>query len=231
MGIRTEPVTFLSPFYTLFMDWTFTIDWQIFALSQMGLLAVGICTAFYLHSRTLKTQNAQLRQRTAQLESKPPAQKTDNDPAALRVWMREHLETLPQDDRAYAVIKAVLRNAIQPKETFLAQFPEIVAKAGFESVVGEIGPEGEAAQERIHQLESELTASENSASLNNTQAAELKTLLQQFTHDSREMMACIQHLERENLALRNGLESRGLPLPELLESPDALGPSEVESAA
>ena len=31
---------------------------------------------------------------------------------------------------------------------------------------------------------------------------ELKTLLQQFTRDSREMMACIQTLEAENAQLR-----------------------------
>lgn len=220
--------TSLSSFYTETMDWTFTMDWQLFALSQMGLLAVGISTAFFLHARTLKTQNTVLRRRIAQVEATPSKQSGESDSPSMKEWVRAHLETLPQEDPAYPIIKAVLRNAIRPKEDFSARFPEIVAKAGFDP--GD-GLDDQATQDRIIELESQLQASENSADLNHTQAAELKTLLQQFTRDSREMMACIQHLERENLILRNGFNAQGLPLPDLPDVSDTGLTTEVESAA
>lgn len=47
------------------------------------------------------------------------------------------------------------------------------------------------------------------------QAEDLKTLLQQFTKDSRDMMACIQQLETENASLRQQLgDAPGQPGPE-----------------
>jgi len=51
------------------------------------------------------------------------------------------------------------------------------------------------------QLESKLASGEEAEE----QAEDLKTLLQQFTKDSRDMMACIQQLETENAALRQQL--------------------------
>ncbi|MCB1685532.1 MAG: hypothetical protein R3E82_07170 [Pseudomonadales bacterium] len=48
------------------------------------------------------------------------------------------------------------------------------------------------------QLESKLASGEAAEE----QAEDLKTLLQQFTKDSRDMMACIQQLETENATLR-----------------------------
>lgn len=204
------------------------MDWQLFALSQMGLLALGICTAFFLHARTLKGQNAVLRRRIAQAEAAPSKQTTESDPSAKKEWVRAYLETLPQENPTYPIIKAVLRNALRPKEDFLARFPEIVANAGFDSADSS---GDQPASDRITELETQLRASENSADLNHTQAAELKTLLRQFTQDSREMMACIQHLERENLILRNGFDAQGLPLPELPLASDAGLSARTESAA
>lgn len=60
-------------------------------------------------------------------------------------------------------------------------------------------------QIRTH-LESKLASGEEAEE----QAEDLKTLLQQFTKDSRDMMACIQQLETENAALRQRLgDGRG----------------------
>ena len=51
-------------------------------------------------------------------------------------------------------------------------------------------------------LETKVASGENAEE----QAEDLKTLLQQFTKDSRDMMACIQQLETENADLRSQLD-------------------------
>jgi hypothetical protein len=50
---------------------------------------------------------------------------------------------------------------------------------------------------------------ENPAAVSPEREGELKSLVQQFTHDSREMLSCIQSLEVENKELRSQLAELG----------------------
>ncbi|NKB98099.1 MAG: hypothetical protein GKR90_06345 [Pseudomonadales bacterium] len=183
------------------------MEWQLFALLQMGLIAIALPTAFFFHGRTLKSQNDELRVHVSQLEAKPSVENADGQSPSPREWSREFLATLPNEHPAFPVIKAVLRNAVRPKEDFLEKFPEVINKAGLGGGTEVISDE--AAQARIQELEAQLAegGGASDGGPDDGQAAELKTLLAQFTKDSREMMACIQTLESENAALLAQLEA------------------------
>ena len=178
------------------------MEWQIFAISQMGLIAIGLSAAFFMHSRSLKKQNDELRTHNTALEELSAGQDEESHPSP-REWTKEHLSALSEEDPSYAVIKAVLKNAIRPKEDFLEKLPEVIASAGFTS--GEAVSD-EALQARVEELEAALAA-QGGETPSDDQSAELKALLQQFTNDSREMMACIQQLESENAELKKQLEA------------------------
>ena len=61
-------------------------------------------------------------------------------------------------------------------------------------------------QQEIDKLRDELSQQQASGEDAQEQENDLKSLLQQFTKDSRDMMACIQKLETENAQLRQQLE-------------------------
>lgn len=61
----------------------------------------------------------------------------------------------------------------------------------------------DALREQLEQLRNQPPPS--GAALPAERENELKALVQQFTHDSREMLSCIQNLESENNGLRNQL--------------------------
>ena len=177
------------------------MEWQIFAISQMALLAIGLSTAFFLHARTYKKQNDELLTHLSSLEALSSDEEAHPSP---REWTKEHLATIPDDNPAYAIIKAVLKNAVRPKEDFLEKLPEVIATAG---LGGGQGADTDSTA-RIAELENQLEAAQMAGGTgpDDDQSAELKSLLQQFTNDSREMMACIQQLESENAELKRQLE-------------------------
>ncbi|XOV81459.1 MAG: hypothetical protein ACFHXK_11280 [bacterium] len=187
------------------------MEWTIFALVQMFIITVGTCLAFWLRLRGVSRQNAQLRQA---LEAH-----NETSDASPAVWVQEQLAKLPADSPTAPIISLILQHALAPGEDLDSLLHQAIADAGFASDAGH--------QEALAALQAELDATKAAAdaiadgSTENDRTEELKQLLQQFTRDSREMMACIQSLETENAALRKrlGLDESDAVLPESEQAP------------
>ena len=171
------------------------MEWSIFALVQMFIITVGTCLAFWLRLRGVSQQNEQLRQA---LETHDDESETN--PAA---WIQTQLDALPPDGTTTPVISLVLQHALDPQGDIESQLRSAFADGGL-SVEADY-------TEQIAALQAELEAAKAAAEAHpegegeHDRTEELKQLLQQFTRDSREMMACIQSLETENAELRNRL--------------------------
>lgn len=173
------------------------MEWSIFALVQMFIITVGTCLAFWLRLRGVSQQNEQLRQA---LEAQTDG--SDPSPAA---WIQAQLDALPADGATTPVISLVLQHSLNPQGDIESQLRNAFADGG-------LAVDADYA-EQIAALEAELETAKAAAEAfpdsegegENDRTEELKQLLQQFTRDSREMMACIQSLETENAELRNRL--------------------------
>ncbi len=174
------------------------MEWTLFALLQMFIITVGVSLACWLRMRGAQRQNLQLRQHIDSLDV------PDEGAVAPDTWVNERIDQLPADDPAAPLIKLVLQHSLQATPDFADKLGETLHQAG-------LGGGGDAdSDERIAQLEEELSAAKAAVDAmpedsDGERAEELKTLLQQFTKDSREMMACIQSLEAENAQLREQL--------------------------
>jgi HEPN domain-containing protein len=171
------------------------MEWSIFALVQMFIITVGTCLAFWLRLRGVSQQNEQLRE-ALEAQNDEPA----SSPAA---WIQSQLDALPAEATTTPVISLVLQHALDPKGDIESQLRSAFADGGL-SLEADY-------TEQISALQAELEAAKAAAEAlpegggDNDRTEELKQLLQQFTRDSREMMACIQSLETENAELRNRL--------------------------
>lgn len=195
------------------------MEWQIFALLQMALITIGVSVAFALHNRKLNSQNQQLR---AHLEAVPePLEAVIPSGEEL---INQALAKIAADDPCRELIDAVLHNALDPQDDFSATLRALVENSTLNAAAETDSADVEALHTRIAELEVQLAANADSptepAADNAAEAEELKTLLQQFTHDSREMMACIQELERENVQLREKLLDAGIDPEVFRPSPD-----------
>ncbi len=169
------------------------MEWSIFALVQMFIITIGVSLAFWLRYRTVQKQNEQLR---SALEAEP-----DTPVQSPETWLREHIATLPADSPATAVLTTALEHTLEPKGDIESLLKDAISASGWELDTSNT--------ERLAELEAELAAAKaavdalpEDGSGDNDRTEELKLLLQQFTKDSREMMACIQTLETENAQLR-----------------------------
>ena len=172
------------------------MDWPIFALLQMLLITIGVCGAFFLHNRTIRKQNVLLRHHLDNLES------GEAQPSAA-VWAEEYLSSVEDSDPTKALIAAVVNNALTPADDFSSRLTSLIQSSGIYST-----DDLAHAREKIADLEARLEqAGSSDLETSPEQIEELKALLQQFTSDSREMMACIQTLEEENASLRSQLEA------------------------
>ena len=174
------------------------MEWTLFALLQMFIITVGVSLACLLRMRGTQRQNLQLREHIESLEA------PDEAAVSPDTWVNERIDQLPADDVSTPLIKLVLQHSLQATPDFADKLGETLHQAG-------LGGGGDAdSDERIAQLEEELSAAKAAVDAmpedsDGERAEELKTLLQQFTKDSREMMACIQSLEAENAQLREQL--------------------------
>ncbi len=171
------------------------MEWSIFALVQMFIITVGTCLAFWLRLRGVSQQNEQLRQA---LEAQNG--ESESSPAA---WVQTQLDALPADGATTPVISLVLQHALAPQGDIEGQLRRAFADGGLSFDVDYT--------EQIAALQADLETAKAAAEAvpegdgENDRTEELKQLLQQFTRDSREMMACIQSLETENAELRGRL--------------------------
>ncbi len=93
-------------------------------------------------------------------------------------------------------------------ETFSIDLPALPeAEEGSAGVTGDehLRSDNEQLREQLESAREALIAAGDGGG--NTESEDLKSLLQQFTRDSRDMMICIEMLEAENLQLRDRMQS------------------------
>jgi len=198
--------------------------WVIFAAAQLLLLALGFAAFMTWRLRTVRRGNVELE---ASCEAAGAALEEGRkllETRATRDWQQElnmRLEVLDGEagsaeplDPINAIRRLVLRSELSGEPFDIA--PLLAPSGGND-------PESAAAIDALKAtnatLEAELTAlragraiagsasAGAGAPVNIERERELKSLVQQFTRDSREMLACIQSLESENKELRAGTGS------------------------
>ena len=198
--------------------------WVIFAAAQLLLLAVGFAAFMTWRLRTVRRGNVELE---ASCEAAGAALEEGRkllETRATRDWQQElnmRLEVLDGEAGSAeplgpvsAIRRLVLRSELSGEPFDIA--PLLAPSGGND-------PESAAAIDALKAtnatLEAELTAlragraiagsasAGAGAPVNIERERELKSLVQQFTRDSREMLACIQSLESENKELRAGTGS------------------------
>ncbi|MEM7001512.1 MAG: hypothetical protein AAF529_12065 [Pseudomonadota bacterium] len=177
------------------------MEWTYVALLQMALITIGVSSVCVFFNRKLSGQNKILRERVAELDATepPPPGPTPEE------WSKDYIANLDETP-ANQLIAAILHNATQGVEGLADQLPELLEKA---DLVGVDQAELEAALARVAELES----------ADGDGTDELKQLLQQFTHDCRELTLCIGQLEQENAELRAQLEGSETAQPNASEPP------------
>lgn len=188
----------------VYMEWTYV------ALLQMALMTIGVSSVCIFFNRKLSGQNKILRERAAELDAtEPPTPGPTPDE-----WSKDYIANL-DDTPANQLIAAILQGATQGVEDLTDQLPALLEKAG---LVGVDQAELDAALARVAELEG----------ADGDGTDELKQLLQQFTHDCRELTLCIGQLEQENAELRAQLEGSATEQPPDAPEPPVL---DAENAA
>ena len=174
----------------------------------MAVFTVSVSVALWLSNRSYKRQNVELRNSLAELAEATPAA-VDNDPSA---WITERLNELDTEDPLTPLVSCVLNQQVSPEESFSDSLQALIGQVATSGEDSESDGESLALlQQELADTKAELEAlgaqqSQGDEDGGSATPEELKTLLQQFTKDSREMMICIQALEQENAELKAELE-------------------------
>lgn len=193
------------------------MEWTYVALLQMFLITAGVCSAMWMHVRSFKSQNEELRtfldeadQRVE--EARKSAENLPKGPIA-REWLKEQLEKVVEEEATSTVQQAVIKHLIKAERKFDQKLTKTIEKAGLGGGAGDgDGAPNEAQTEQINTLQAEverltaqLAEGQPADNAEDPSNAEIRELLQQFTTDAREMMECITTLEKENAELRERL--------------------------
>lgn len=193
------------------------MEWTYVALLQMFLITAGVCSAMWMHVRSFKSQNEELRnfldeadQRVE--EARKSAENLPKGPIA-REWLKEQLEKVVEEEATSTVQQAVIKHLIKAERKFDQKLTKTIEKAGLGGGAGDgDGAPNEAQTEQINTLQAEverltaeLAEGQPADNAEDPSNAEMRELLQQFTTDAREMMECITALEKENAELRERL--------------------------
>lgn len=193
------------------------MEWTYVALVQMFLITAGVCSAMWMHVRSFKSQNEELRtfldeadQRVE--EARKSAENLPKGPIA-REWLKEQLEKVVEEEATSTVQQAVIKHLIKAERKFDQKLTKTIEKAGLGGGAGDgDGAPNEAQTEQINtlqaeveRLKAELAEGQPANNAEDPSNAEMRELLQQFTTDAREMMECITALEKENAELRERL--------------------------
>lgn len=184
------------------------MDWTIFAIVQMGVIATGISLACYLRYRGVAKENTALRDHCDVVNEQAAG-------ASPEEWVAEQIAALSDEPHA-KICQVVLEHALTAKDDLSDQLAAAVEAAGMSG-----GGEDQSA--RVAELEEALDKA-NQATIEDADN-DLKNLILQFTQDSRELMACIQTLESENDNLRKQITDLGAdPGPVAGEEPQEAEP-------
>lgn len=165
------------------------MDWPFFIALQTALIAVAVTAAFVFHNRKLNRQNLELRAFFTKLEE--DGQLDSGDPTQ---WVTEHLEAISEEEDVKPLVKAVMENAVTPTDDFYSVTLPELARA----LVG--GGDG-ASSEEVEALKAEIAELRESSESGGGPDDMMKMMLQQYTQDSRDMLSCIEKLEKENAEL------------------------------
>lgn len=193
------------------------MEWTYVALVQMFLITAGVCSAMWMHVRSFKSQNEELRNFLDEADQRvEEARKSaDNLPKGpiAREWLKEQLEKVVEEEATSTVQQAVIKHLIKAERKFDQKLTKTIEKAGLGGGAGDgDGAPNEAQTEQINtlqaeveRLKAELAEGQPANNAEDPSNAEMRELLQQFTTDAREMMECITALEKENAELRERL--------------------------
>lgn len=174
------------------------MEWSIFALLQMFIITIAVSVACWLRMRALQAQNEALRLRIEDM----PAAPTNAEQPSPTEWIQQQIDTLDPTHPSSTIVTVALSNLLEPADNFEQTLTDSIRAS---SILGDDSGTQDLEAE-IEELRSKLeSASTSSGEPVEDRTDELKALLQQFTKDSREMMACIQTLEIENAQLREQL--------------------------
>ncbi len=186
------------------------MEWTIFAILQMFVITLAVSLAFWLRFRQISKQNAELRSHITLLQdNRNPANAPDNaNPADPDTWVAEKVAGLAEHPCA-PLLQLVLNHQINPQDNFDQALADAARACGLSTEAGAVegDPDEKVAEleQTVETLRAELETLQ-AGGPDNEDSEELKALLQQYTKDSREMMFCIQTLEKENAALKEQME-------------------------
>jgi len=178
------------------------VTWPIFAVLQMLITTVAVGVTLWLRMRTVHKQNLAYQAQFASLEAHA------GNPSTA-----EFLDNLDSEQATAPLLRLLLEHHDNPKDDIDEQLRTCAEPLGLsagsdnedDSVSAE---EHQTVLNEIEELKEQLTSANNRG-----ETDELRNLLMQFTNDSREMMACIATLEKENAKLRGdlGIEESDAP--------------------
>jgi len=195
--------------------------WVVFAAGLVLVLAVAAAALLGWRARALAHVRNELDRRckAAQvaldegkklLEARPPARDWKQELAARLETLDAQAEAASEVDPTLAIRREVLRSELNGNALDLAAHLQPSGQHEGASLTELLALKSAHAA-----LEAELTtlraqreaspAAGEGAPTNLARERELKSLVQQFTRDSREMLSCIQSLESENRELRASL--------------------------
>jgi len=191
--------------------------WVVFAAGLVGVLAVAAAALLAWRGRALARERDELQARckAAQaaleegkkfLEARPQARDWKQELAAHLATLDAQAKSSAEVDPTLAIRREVLRSEVSGTTLDLSAHLEPPGQQQGASLteLHELKSAHAALEAELAALKAERTApvAPDGAPTNLARERELKSLVQQFTRDSREMLSCIQSLESENRELR-----------------------------
>ena len=189
--------------------------WVFFAIIQVLMIALGCAGFAWWRGRAVRARSEDLRSQCEAAEAALTEGKAllGTSPHATggvdeRIEALRGLETEADPDsidaRRLALVRTVLEYERDPTSVDLATY--LAPKApGEDTDIGALREENETLKAMLESSQGEGAGGGKAkdGTGGGDREKELKSLVQQFTHDSREMLTCIQNLEKENNELRS----------------------------
>jgi len=190
--------------------------WVFFAIIQVLMIALGCAGFAWWRGRAARARSEDLRSQCEAAEAALTEGKAllETSPHATggvdeRIEALRGLETEADPDsvdaRRLALVRTVLEYERDPTSVDLATY--LAPKApGEDTDIDALREENETLKAMLESSQGEGAGGGGKAkdgTGGGDREKELKSLVQQFTHDSREMLTCIQNLEKENNELRS----------------------------
>ena len=185
-------------------------SWMFITLTQTILILLVVLIFVWSRTRTLKRQARIMEDRCNEaklaLDLARDVIERHTEHGDWKKQLNDRLETLQNSPvnastRIHqAILNYELQDDVEEFDAFRAQLEGLLPapeKAQPEIENSELKEQIEALQKQIHELE------QSSPDTDSSMEEDLKALVQQFTSDSRDLLACIETLEAENQQLKS----------------------------